>query len=84
MYFFWLSFIYIFFCLGTRIGVAVGVLAGVETGVGGRIIMASNSGMTETETGMGGMEVAFNLVPQTQIQDTIPTIRDTIITIIDV
>lgn len=69
---------------------AVGVLAGVETevgmetGVGGRIIMASNSGTTETETGIGGMEVAFNLVLQTQIQDTTPTIRDTIITTSDV
>lgn len=68
----------------------VGVLAGVETevgietGAGGRIIMASNSGMTETETGIGGMEVAFNLVVQTQIQDTIPIIRDSTITTIDV
>lgn len=68
----------------------MGVLAGVElevgmeTGVGGRIIMASNSGMTETETGIGDVEVAINLVLQTQIQDTIPTIRDTILTTIDV
>lgn len=68
----------------------VGVLAGVETevgmetGVGGRIIMASNSGMTETETGIGDVEVAINLVLQTQVQDTIPTIRDTILTTIDV
>lgn len=60
----------------------VGVLAGVETGVGGRIIKASNRGMTET--GIGGMEVTFNLVLQTQIQDTIPTIRDAIITTSDV
>lgn len=66
--------------MGVLVGVETEV--GMETGVGGRIIMASNSGTTETETetGIGGMEVALNLVLQTQIQDTTPTIRDTIIT----
>lgn len=68
----------------------MGVLAGVETeaatetGVGERIIMASISGRTGTGTGTGGMEVAISLVLQATIRDTIPTIRDTIITTTDV
>ncbi|TWW67850.1 hypothetical protein D4764_02G0008910 [Takifugu flavidus] len=74
---------------GIRIVVDVGVLAGVETevgtetGIGERIIMDSNSGMTDPGRHWG-MEVTFTLVRQTPIRDTIPTIRDTIITTIDV
>lgn len=79
---------FLFFCLGTRIVVDVGVLVGVETEVGietgiGRIIMDSNSGMRDRDRHWG-MEVVFNLVLQTPTQDTIPTVRDTIITTIDV
>lgn len=82
--------IYVAFCLGIRIVVDVGVLAGVETevgietGGGERITMASNSGVTEIETGIGDTEVAFTLVLQTPTRDTTPTISNTGITTIDV
>lgn len=67
------------------VGVLVGVETevGTETGIGEKIIMDSNSGMTDPDRHRG-MEVMFTLVLQTPIRDTIPTIRDTVITTIDV
>lgn len=67
------------------VGVLVGVETevGIETGICERIIIDSNSGMTDRDRHWG-MEVVFNLVLQTPIRNTIPTVRDTIITPIDV
>lgn len=58
-------------------------MVGKETGAGEVTIVGSKTGMTETMTGMVGMEVAINQAPHTPTMDTTPTTRDAVMTAID-
>lgn len=65
---------------GTRTAVDTEAEDGEETGVGEGTSVGSNSGMTETETGTGVMEVGISQVLRAPTRDTTPIIIDHIMT----
>ena len=58
-------------------------MGGEEAEVGEGTVMGISTGMTETETGTGGMEVGISQDVQAPTRDPTPIIRDHIMTATD-